>query len=157
MQRWQDKGAVDNALGGSCENIGNITSKQSFAKMARPQHCENITFCLRKACKPVVAGNGAASCGCRAAVWLKKSAQNVTGRFRSEFLVWSKPKSPRPSPCGVQVLLYGCSGLSFATLAGRRCRRQCIGGNSENIQILHPNRVLQKRLALSIVRISFSA
>ena len=75
---------------GKWREYSNITSKQSFAKTARPQHCENITFCLRKACKPVVAGNGAASRGCRAAVWLKKSAQNVTGRFCGESLVETK-------------------------------------------------------------------
>ena len=89
--------------------------------------------------------------------WSRSLAKNFcsrVGRFCGEFLVWLKPKSPRPSPCRFQVLLYGCSGLSFATLAGRRCRRQCVGGNCENIAILHPNRVLQKRLALSIVRIS---
>ena len=59
LQRWRDEGAVENALGGSCENIENIASKQSFAKM-RPRNCENIAFRLRKACKLVVAGNGAA-------------------------------------------------------------------------------------------------
>ena len=91
--------------------------------------------------------------------WSRSLAKNFcsrVGRFCCEFLVWLKPKSPRPSPCRVQVLLYGCSGLSFATLAGRRCLRQCAGGYCENIAILHPNRVLQKRLALSIVRISHS-
>ena len=60
LQRWSDEGVVDNALEGSCENIGNITSKQSFAKMARPRHCKNIILRLRKAWKLVVAGNGAA-------------------------------------------------------------------------------------------------
>ena len=87
--------------------------------------------------------------------WSRSLAKNFcsrVGRFCGEFLV--EAKAPRPLPCGVQVLLYGCSGLSFATLAVRRCRRQCVVGNCENIQILHPNRVLQKRLALSIVRIS---
>ena len=60
LQHLWDEGAVDNALGGSCENIENITSKQSFAKMARPQHCKNIIFRLRKAWKLVAAGNGTA-------------------------------------------------------------------------------------------------
>ena len=44
LQRWWDEGAVDNALGGSCENIENITSKLNFAKMARPRHYKNFIF-----------------------------------------------------------------------------------------------------------------
>ena len=73
LQRWWDEGAVDNALGGSCENIENSTSKQSFAKTARPRNGENIAFCLKSACKPVVAGNSAAIRGSSSALWSRRA------------------------------------------------------------------------------------
>ena len=77
LQRWQDEGAVDSALGKLLE-YSNITSKQSFAKTARPQHCENIISCLRKACKPVMDDFLFLCSVCRVAVWLKMTVKNVT-------------------------------------------------------------------------------